>query len=103
MAFKKVEIIVNAKDAEYTEKKETAPAFLRHMCMSATRVHLFVSWLNDSTLFLTRGPSCPPTAYRILSRTPTPRYNSNQQEIMSFSLLSRNNELLIVVKRKHFK
>lgn len=48
------------------------PAFLLHMFISATCFHVQVTGLNTSTLFLTKGPSWPPTAYSKLFNTPTP-------------------------------
>ncbi len=57
------------------------PAFLLHRCMSATCVHEFVSGTNISTLFLTRGPSWPPTAYNTPSNTPTPATASKRPRV----------------------
>lgn len=53
-------------------KTAHTPAFLLHIAISATGVQVLVSGLYDSTLFLTRGPSWPPTAYKLPSKTPTP-------------------------------
>ena len=48
------------------------PAFLRHMFMSQTSLQVLVSGSYTSTLFLTRGPSCPPAANSWPLSTPTP-------------------------------
>lgn len=49
-----------------------SPAFLRHMFISATCFHVLVAGSYTSQLFLTKGPSCPPTAYSRHFNTPTP-------------------------------
>lgn len=60
------------------------PAFLRQRFMSATGLQQLVSGLYTSTLFLTKGPSCPPTAYRSPSRTPTPGdYQGDMKLVLS--------------------
>ena len=67
------------------------PAFLRHRCMSLTWDQLLVSWLYTSTLFLTNGPSWPPTAYNRPSTTPTPTTRRKKDHSVSVSWIRTNN------------
>ena len=60
---------------EFHKVLQILPALRLQRDMSATVVHTFVSGLYASTLFLTSGPSWPPTAYKIPSITPTPNIN----------------------------
>ena len=78
------------------------PAFLRHRCMSLTWDQLLVSWLYTSTLFLTNGPSWPPTAYNRPSTTPTPTVERNKCTIQSVFLELEQTipETFICVKHK---
>lgn len=75
MYFNKWKIHCKMRKRPLTLQRELQlhiPAFLRQRFMSATGLQQLVSGLYTSTLFLTKGPSCPPTAYRSPSRTPTP-------------------------------
>lgn len=58
------------------EKNRTLPALRRHIFMSATCFQVFVPGSYTSTLFLTKGPSCPPVAYSCPLSTPTPERQS---------------------------
>lgn len=76
------------------------PAFLRHRCMSLTWDQLLVSWLYTSTLFLTNGPSWPPTAYNRPSTTPTPTTRRNTIQSVFLELEQTIPETFICVKHK---
>lgn len=53
------------------------------MFISATCFHVLMVGSYTSTLFLTKGPSWPPTAYNKLFKTPTPeRRGGKQNELM---------------------
>lgn len=57
------------------------PAFRRHMFMSATCRQLLLLGSYTSQLFLTRGPSWPPTAYSRPFSTPTPGAGNEQMKV----------------------
>lgn len=73
--MKAAEIPVHAVHKQHLAQFQSQlhpPAFLLHMFMSATCFQVLAMGSNTSTLFLTKGPSWPPTAYNKLFNTPTP-------------------------------
>lgn len=61
-----------------TEWMSSLPAFRRHMFISATCFQVLETGSYTSQLFLTNGPSCPPTAYSRPFSTPTPVHQTHQ-------------------------
>lgn len=72
----------------------SSPAFRRHMFMSATCFQAFMAGSYTSQLFLTSGPSCPPTANSRPFSTPTPASRFNRGEGEGFQHNPRAASLL---------
>lgn len=73
------------------------------MFMSHTSLQALICGSYTSTLFLTRGPSCPPAAYSWPPNTPTPRhtFKNTQAHLKWYQCNNRllcSNAIMIYIK-----